>query len=226
MNKEEEIELEVSSSLKLPDINILNKSLKFEYDFRDPQKINIKYIKSFLFKLNSFQIFNDIIELFNEIKYSHLNTLCNYRFMNDLNPEMKESYKWKLKYHFDNSVYRYYSFWELIGQLLNSYFDLRFEFNKKRRGVFYFKDVYSKVCEKYYHKYLAELFEIYESSKEIFNYRITKTHKSNPTIEGMNILDAIRTIKDNQTKTELRIRENYSSNKIKALSENIYNNIL
>ena len=224
--EEEKIELEVSASLRLPDINLLNKSLKFDYDFRKPENLTKKYIKSFLFKLNSFQIFNDLIELFNEIKYSHLISLCNYRFSLELIPEMKDAYIWKLKYHFENSVYRYYSYWELMGQLLNSYFDLRFEFDKKKKGIFYFKDVYRKVREKYYHKHLVSLFEIYESSKLIFDYRINKTHKINPSLDGVNIFDAVRTIMDNQTKTELRIREGYSVDKLKILSDNIYKNTL
>lgn len=225
-SEKEKIEIEVSSSLKQPDINFLNKTIKFEYDFRNPKYVTKKYVKSFLFKLNSFPIFNDLIELFNEIRYSHTRAICNYRFSLELNPEMKDTYVWKLKYHYENSVYRYYSYWELIGQFLNSYFDLRFEFDKKNRGIFYFKDVYKKVQEKYYHKYLVILFEIYESSKTIFDYRKKKTHKINPTLDGKNIFDSVRTIIDKQTKTELRIRESYSADKLKILSDNIYKNTL
>jgi hypothetical protein len=123
-------------------------------------------------------------------------------------------------------VFRYYSYWELIGQFLNYYFDLRFDFDKKRRGIFYFKDVYRKVGEKYFHKYLVSLFEVYESSKTIFDYRTKKTHKINPSLDGKNIFDSVRTIIDNQTKTALRIRESYSADKLKILSDNIYNNTL
>ncbi|MCH7962537.1 MAG: hypothetical protein IH852_01210 [Bacteroidetes bacterium] len=228
--EEEKIEQEIASNLKLPDINLLNKQPKFKVDIRYQKTITKKYIKSFLYKLNTFQYFNDLIELFNELKYSHLMVLCNYRFSSEFNPDLKESYNWKLKYHFENSVYRYYSFWELIGRFLNSYFDLRLEFDKNdyhKEGNFFFgRDVYPKIHTKYYHNYLAELFEIYESSKEIFDYRIEKTHKSNPSLEGVDLFDSVRTIMEDRTLTELRIRNNYSAEKLKKLSEEIYENIV
>lgn len=229
-DQEEKIELEITSKLKLPDINLLNKQINFKVDQHNQNTISKKYIKAFLYKLNSIQYFNDLIELFNELKYSHIMVLCNHRFSIELNPELKDSYNWKLKYYFENSVFRYYSFWELTGRFLNSYFDLRLEFDKKdynKEGKFFFgRDVYPKIRTKYYHNYLAELFEIYESSKEIFDYRVEKTHKSNPSLEGVNIFDAVRKFVENRTITELRIRDNFSSDKLKYLSEDIYDKIV
>jgi len=230
MNEERKIELEVAATLKLPDINLLNRNVHFSYDERYKERLTDKYVQSFLCKLRSLQYFIDLIELFNEIKFSHIKTLANYRFSRELNNKKKDEYSWQMKYYFENSIYRYYSYWELIGCFFNSFFDLRLELDKKnhnKEGKFFFaRDVYPMIQAKYYHKYLAQLFEVYESSQKIFDYRIKKTHKNNPTIEGTNFDEVVRYIMENEDKYELRIRENYSIDSIKQLSEQIYQNIL
>ena len=92
----------------------------------------------------------------------------------------------RFKYYVENAIYRYYSFWEYVGRFFNEYYDLKLDVNQKdlsKEKDFYFaRQVLKIVIKDYYHKILTDILELWAKSKEVFDYRIIKTHKHNPRI--------------------------------------------
>lgn len=184
----EELRKKVASNIPNIDPKILEKSISIEYKQSESYKYTQHYITSQTNKIYAFNYFLDLADLFNEIRYSVISAECCRELLKNPEAQLQEKQKlgWRFKYYVDSTIYRYYSFWEYVGRFFNEYFDLQLDVDKKdyekEKDFFFARQVLNILIKDYNHKILKSILELWAKSKDIFDYRIIKTHKRNTRV--------------------------------------------
>lgn len=180
------------------------------------------YVQHQSSKFHSLNYFLYLTEIFNEIRYAAISAECCLELSKNEDATKKdlEDLGYRFKFYVDSSIYRYYSFWEIVGRFFNEYFDLQLEVNQKNydkeKGFYFGRDVLDKIIRDYEHKMLIEILTLYEKSKNIFEYRTLKTHKRNTRI-GEQILKLKKERKPNGRTLKIDIGKEFSFNELLKL---------
>lgn len=231
-------EIIINSSLRdkiaseLPDIELkfIDKEIQLKYDRDEKHKFNKWYIHTTLLKIFALEYFNNLIEFFAEIRYATITVKCYISQIKeyDLTEEENNDYKWICKFYIESAVYRYYSFWEIVGRFFNAFFNLKLEVGKKypekENSYFFGRQVIEKIVVKFSHPLLYQLLEIWGDSNNILEYRSEKTHISNPNLEGMPTIEIIKKYIEEKTEAELKFKKGYSIDYLEKLLNDIYYN--
>lgn len=183
-----ELRNKVASTIPNIKEGVVEKSITIEYKREEAFKYNEQYVREQANKICALEYFNNLLEVFSEIRYSAISAECcrellKYELASE---DEKSELIWRFKYYAESAIYRYYSFWEYVGRFFNEYLGLQLEVDKtdyNREKDFHFaRQVLDIVLKKYYHKLIAFIFELWGKSKDVFDYRIIKTHKHNPRL--------------------------------------------
>lgn len=184
----DELRNKVASTIPNIEPKILDKSISIQFKQSEAFKYTQQYVSSQANKMYALNYFFDLADLYNEIRYSTISAECCRELMKTTEAQLHEKQElgWRFKYYVDSAIYRYYSFWEYVGRFFNEYFDLKLDVNKKdyeKEKEFNFaRQVLNILIKDYNHKILLSILELWAKSKDIFDYRIIKTHKRNTRI--------------------------------------------
>ena len=209
-------------------IKLLDKSVTLKYNREEVNKFTESYIKSVLFKWYAMPYFNDLNQIYYEIRYSFVRAKSHIELhkKTDYDNINQNIHAWRIKYYSENLIYRYYSLWELVGRFLNCYFNLKLDVSSKKpekEKTFFFSDVLKIVTAKYNHHLLLELFQIWGNNQRIFKYRMIKTHKRNPVLENTPASEFVRKYVQDKSTFTLKKSEGVSIQKFEDICEQVLN---
>lgn len=225
---ESDIIEQLENSIPKIRLELLDKNVALNYDEKYPERFNEKYLRSVLFKWYSMYYLTDLVQLYKEVRFSYIKFLYHIEcFRNQNNDKsMEATHKWKMKYYAESAIYRFYSVWEIIGRFINSYFNLKLDENKKNKKTekkFYFqRDVLRVVSKKYYHPKLSKIFELHGEGQDILKYRIIKSHKKNPKIEGDSAFEMVKKVFEDKSHFILTKQDELSIDDFEKLCEKLY----
>lgn len=184
----DELKKKVSESIPNIDSNIVNVSIAIDSKEERKYAGRYDYIRFQSNKIHAFNYFLFLVEIYNEIRYSAVSAECCRALIK--NPDATKSdineLGFQFKYYVDSAIYRYYSYWEIVGRFFNEYFDLKLDINpkdyEKEKGFYFGREVLDKIIKEYDHKMVLDVISFWEKSKNIFDYRTIKTHNRNTRV--------------------------------------------
>ncbi|MBX3006383.1 MAG: hypothetical protein KF816_00010 [Melioribacteraceae bacterium] len=225
----DELRNKIAETIQNIDPKILDKSISIEFKQSEAFKYTQQYETAQANKIYALNYFFDLVDLFNEIRYSAISAECCRELLKKSEAQLHERQElgWRFKYYVDSAIYRYYSYWEYVGRFFNEYFDLKLDVDKKdneKEKDFYFaRQVLNILIKEYSHKILVSLLELWAQSKEVFDYRIVKTHKRNTRI-GEEILKLTKERSAEGRTLKFDVGKDYSGDDLLRLLKSTYKN--
>ena len=183
-------ELRNQVASKMPNINSNVVNISIALDSKEERKYAGKYdyVHYQSNKFHSLNYFLYLVEIFNEIRYAAISAECCRELLKnkEATKDDLEELGYRFKFYVDSAIYRYYSFWEIVGRFFNEYFDLKLDIDQKNydkeKGFYFNREVINRIIKDYDHKLLVEVISYWENSQNIFEYRTIKTHTRNTRV--------------------------------------------